>query len=213
MPQKCRNSDTNGSEQADAFAFDRRRRTILLVGGDKSKDWKDWYRANIPIADARFEEHQARIAKAEAKKRSAGRVRKRKEETMTLKRWEKKVLEAPGAAGRVAEIEEELRLAAGLTALREEAGFSQRELATRMGISQPRVAAIERARNVTIDVLEQYIEAVGGTLEVNAVKGKSKTSLFTPMRPAARTASRRKPKTSRTARTGRGVAAARRAAG
>jgi ribosome-binding protein aMBF1 (putative translation factor) len=102
---------------------------------------------------------------------------------MTLKRWEKKVLEAPGAAGRVAEIEEELRLAAGLTALREEAGLSQRELATRMGISQPRVAAIERARNVTIYVLEQYIEAVGGTLEVNAVKGKSKTPLFTPMRP------------------------------
>jgi transcriptional regulator with XRE-family HTH domain len=133
---------------------------------------------------------------------------------MTLKRLEKKVLEAPGAAGRVAEIEEELRLAAGLTALREEAGLSQRELATRMGISQPRVAAIERARNVTIDVLEQYIEAVGGTLEVNAVKGKSKTPLFTPMRPAARTASRRKPKkTSRTARTGKGVAAARRAAG
>jgi hypothetical protein len=62
--------------QADAFAFDRRRRAILLVGGDKSKDWKDWYKANIPIADARFEEHQARIAKAEARKRSAGRARK-----------------------------------------------------------------------------------------------------------------------------------------
>jgi len=133
---------------------------------------------------------------------------------MTLKRWEKKVLKAPGAAARVAEIEEELRLAAGLTALREQAGLSQRELARRMGISQPRVVAIEQARNVTIDVLEQYIKAVGHRLEVNAVQGKSKTPLVTPVRPAAGTASRRKPKkTSRTARTGKAVAAARRAAG
>ena len=130
---------------------------------------------------------------------------------MTLKRWEKKVLEAPGAAGRVAEIEDELRLAAGLTALREEAGLSQRALARRMGVSQPRVAAIEQARNVTIDVLEQYINAVGRRLEVNAVKGKSKTSLLTPARPAARSASRTK--SNKGDRIRRGVGAARRAAG
>jgi transcriptional regulator with XRE-family HTH domain len=133
---------------------------------------------------------------------------------MTLKRWEKKVLEASGAAGRVAEIEEELRLAAGLTALRGEAGLSQRELAKRMGVSQPRVAAIEQARNVTIDVLEQYIEAVGGRLEVNAVKGKSKIPLITAFRPVARSASRANPKkAARTGRAGSGVDARRRAAG
>jgi hypothetical protein len=33
---------------------------------------------------------------------------------MRLKAWEKKVLKAPGAAARVVEIEDELRLAAGL---------------------------------------------------------------------------------------------------
>ena len=60
---------------------------------------------------------------------------------MSLKDWENKVLSSPGAAGRVAAIEDELRLAAGLTALREEAGLSQRELAKRIGVSQPRVAA------------------------------------------------------------------------
>lgn len=97
---------------------------------------------------------------------------------MSLKAWEKKVLKAPGATARVAEIEEELRLAAGLTALREQAGFSQRELARRMGISQPRVAAIEQSRNVTIDVLEQYADAIGGRLEVTVVKGKSKIPLM-----------------------------------
>ena len=97
---------------------------------------------------------------------------------MSLKEWEKKILKAPGATARVAEIEEELRLAAGLTALREQAGFSQRELARRMGVSQPRVAAIEQSRNVTIDVLEQYADAIGGKLEVTVVKGKSKILLM-----------------------------------
>ena len=78
----------------------------------------------------------------------------------------------------LAEIEDELRLAAGLTALREQAGLSQRELAKRIGISQPRVAAIEQSRNVTIDVLEQYVAAVGGQLEVSVVKGNRKTPLI-----------------------------------
>lgn len=40
---------------------------------------------------------------------------------MSLKQWEKEVLDAPGAKGRVGEIEDELRLAAGLTALRKNA--------------------------------------------------------------------------------------------
>ena len=97
---------------------------------------------------------------------------------MTLNDWEKKVLRSPGAAGRVDTIEEELRLAAGLTALREQAGLSQRELAKRIGVSQPRVVAIERARNVTIDVLGQYIEAVGGTLEITVRKGNRRILLL-----------------------------------
>lgn len=88
---------------------------------------------------------------------------------MSLKQWEKKLLDAPGAEERVGEIEDELRLTAGLTALRENAGVTQRELAERIGVSQPRIAAIERSRNVTIDVLEQYVGALGGHLEVSVV--------------------------------------------
>lgn len=87
-------------------------------------------------------------------------------------------LETPGADERVREIEDELRLATGLTALREHAGISQRELAERIGASQPRIAAIERSRNVTIDVLEQYVEALGANLEVSVVQGRRRTSLL-----------------------------------
>ncbi len=109
---------------------------------------------------------------------------------MSLKQWEKKVLESPGADERVRELEDELRLAAGLTALREKAGMSQRELAERIGVSQPRIAAIERSRNVTIDVLEQYIEALGGQLEVSVVQGRQRTKLLGHHRPKPSAASK-----------------------
>jgi hypothetical protein len=39
------------------FAFDRKRKATLLVGGDKSDDWRGWYDRNVPTADARFDEH------------------------------------------------------------------------------------------------------------------------------------------------------------
>src|ERR1700722_8645238 len=38
------------------FAFDPKRRSILLVGGNKQDD-RRWYDKNIPIADARFAKH------------------------------------------------------------------------------------------------------------------------------------------------------------
>ncbi|MDR1430566.1 MAG: type II toxin-antitoxin system RelE/ParE family toxin [Propionibacteriaceae bacterium] len=38
------------------FAFDARRRAILLVAGDKSGRWNQWYDQNVPIADDRFDE-------------------------------------------------------------------------------------------------------------------------------------------------------------
>ncbi len=106
---------------------------------------------------------------------------------MSVKDWEEKVLAAPGAPARVAAIEEELRVAMGLTALREQAGLSQRALARLMGVSQPRVAAIERSPNVTLDVIAQYAEALGGHLEVTIVKGKERVLVGpAPLRPAKR---------------------------
>lgn len=96
---------------------------------------------------------------------------------MTARDWEKKVLAADGAEDRVASIEDELRLAAGLTALREEAGLTQRELAGRIGVSQPRVAAIEQSQNITIDVLDDYVLAIGGALEIAVVRGGKRVVL------------------------------------
>ena len=94
---------------------------------------------------------------------------------MSYKRWKSKILAKPGAKERVATIKAELLQAAGLTDLREQAGLSQRELADRIGVKQPRVAAIEKADNVRLDVLVRYLEEVGAHLEV--VKGKRRMPL------------------------------------
>lgn len=65
------------------FIFDMRRVAILLLGGDKTGLWNEWYDTNIPIADALYAEHLDELAKEEAKaepaqgKRAVRKRRKR----------------------------------------------------------------------------------------------------------------------------------------
>lgn len=39
------------------FAFDPKRKAILLIGGEKASAWKRWYDENIPKADDLYDEH------------------------------------------------------------------------------------------------------------------------------------------------------------
>jgi hypothetical protein len=39
------------------FAFDPKRRAIVLLDGDKRDDWSDWYERDIPIAENLYDEH------------------------------------------------------------------------------------------------------------------------------------------------------------
>jgi hypothetical protein len=39
------------------FAFDPRRMAILLIGGDKTNRWREWYQRMIPIADQLYDDH------------------------------------------------------------------------------------------------------------------------------------------------------------
>lgn len=39
------------------FAFDPRRVSILLIGGDKSGRWNEWYREAVPLADQLYDDH------------------------------------------------------------------------------------------------------------------------------------------------------------
>lgn len=43
------------SEIRILFAFDPSRHAVLLMAGDKSGSWSDWYRQAIPMAEARFQ--------------------------------------------------------------------------------------------------------------------------------------------------------------
>ena len=71
--KELRPGSTGRTEIRALFAFDKKRRAILLVGGDKSDDWRGWYRRNIPIADDRFDEHQAQLLKAAEDGKGVGR--------------------------------------------------------------------------------------------------------------------------------------------
>ncbi|MFN2544599.1 MAG: type II toxin-antitoxin system RelE/ParE family toxin [Actinomycetota bacterium] len=77
--KELRPGSTGRTEVRVLFAFDRQRRAVLLVGGDKIEDWKGWYKENVSIADDRFDEHQARIQRAMAREKAAkGEDRRRK---------------------------------------------------------------------------------------------------------------------------------------
>ncbi|MFB8171931.1 hypothetical protein [Kitasatospora purpeofusca] len=45
--------------------FDPDREAILLVAGDKTGAWNQWYDENIPVADARFDEHLRALKEGE----------------------------------------------------------------------------------------------------------------------------------------------------
>jgi len=41
------------------FAFDPWRQAVMLVAGDKSADWKGWYKTAIKQAEALYDDHLA----------------------------------------------------------------------------------------------------------------------------------------------------------
>lgn len=59
--KELRPGSTGRTEIRVLFAFDRERKAILLVGGDKSDNWRGCYHHNIRIADDRLDEHLTRL--------------------------------------------------------------------------------------------------------------------------------------------------------
>jgi hypothetical protein len=52
--KELRAGSRGGSEVRVLFLFDPGRRAVLLVAGDKSGDWRGWYRKNLPVAERRY---------------------------------------------------------------------------------------------------------------------------------------------------------------
>lgn len=63
--KELRPGSKGSSEIRILFAFDPKRRAILLVAGDKQGEWNRWYRTHIPVADATFAAHLEKLAKAD----------------------------------------------------------------------------------------------------------------------------------------------------
>ena len=55
--EELRPGSTGRSEVRVLFAFDPRRQAILLLGGDKSGQWAEWYEWAIPAADVLYDEY------------------------------------------------------------------------------------------------------------------------------------------------------------
>ena len=52
-----------GGQLRILFRFDPRRTAILLLGGDKNKQWHTWYRENIPVAERLYEAYLNQLRK------------------------------------------------------------------------------------------------------------------------------------------------------
>lgn len=63
----CRPGSSGKSELRVLFAFDPKRRGMLLVAGDKAGNWKSWYKKNIPVADELFDAHIRQLKKTKGK--------------------------------------------------------------------------------------------------------------------------------------------------
>lgn len=55
--KELRPGSAGRSEVRILFAFDPKRRAIMILAGDKHGAWQKWYRTNIPIADDRYDQH------------------------------------------------------------------------------------------------------------------------------------------------------------
>jgi hypothetical protein len=45
------------------FMFDPRRQIVLLLGGDKTGRWNEWYRWAVPLADVLYDEYLDELEK------------------------------------------------------------------------------------------------------------------------------------------------------
>ena len=53
--KELRPGSAGSSEVRILFCFDPERQAVLLVAGDKSGKWQDWYKRAIPLAEERYD--------------------------------------------------------------------------------------------------------------------------------------------------------------
>lgn len=84
---------------------------------------------------------------------------------------EREILADPAQRAEVEKEKAAMRAAVKLAELRDRMDTTQAELAAVMGVTQANVSRIERQENVYLSTLSEYVEALGGKLEISAVFG------------------------------------------
>ena len=102
--------------------------------------------------------------------------------TRNFRDLRKQVLERPGAAERLAELQKEALAEIGLYELRKQLDWSQSGLADKLGISQAAVSQLENAEDMSLSRLRNYLEQLGGRLQVLAVFDNGEQEHSIPIR-------------------------------
>ncbi len=97
---------------------------------------------------------------------------------MSYNDWKAEVLARPGAEQRVRDLTDHIQTAQDLAALRRAKGLTQRDAAELLQVSQPRIAQIEKAENLTTELIHKYAHILGG--QVRVVVEPSSTSSKLP---------------------------------
>jgi DNA-binding XRE family transcriptional regulator len=87
------------------------------------------------------------------------------------------VRKRPGAAEEIDARKRAIVAAVRLAELREQMGKTQSQLAEVLGMTQANVSRIERSDNLYLSTLADYVDALGGHIEINAVFDDNVVSL------------------------------------
>jgi DNA-binding XRE family transcriptional regulator len=139
-----------------AFAFDPKRKGILLNAGDKSGVGETrFYRELIAIADERYDRHLARLRRGGEEFEMSVPLKK------VLQRMSPE-MRAGAEADAARMIAEELTL----RDLRKALHMTQERLAAELGVKQESISSLEKRSDMLLSTLRHYVGALGGELEL-----------------------------------------------
>lgn len=89
--------------------------------------------------------------------------------TIPFRKFAADVLEDPDSRGRIDQYKRAINVSLQLGQLRADLGKTQQSLAEDLKMSQANVSRIEHEEDIYLSTLRNYIEALGGRLEIRAV--------------------------------------------
>jgi DNA-binding XRE family transcriptional regulator len=140
------------------FAFDPWCDSILLVAGDRSGRWTQWYREAIPLAEQRYELPEGTTGRGGTTAMSSHVAWSDIRAEHVARAGGEDAVEA-GKREMLAEV-----IGHRLAEVRRARGLMQQQIADRMGVTKGRISQIERGKISGHDVLARYATALGGRL-------------------------------------------------